>query len=57
MLYAHHNIEIPIKKFNNRLYIRLSINIYNTAKNIDDFLSVTKNIINTYCDNEEIHLT
>lgn len=56
MLYANNNIEISIKMFNNRLYMRLSINIYNTPINIEHFLKVTENIIETYCSPTDTNL-
>ena len=45
-IYIDNNIEIPVKKINSRLCIRLSVNIYNTIEDIYKLLNVTDNIIN-----------
>lgn len=43
-LYFDNNIEIPIKKINNKLCIRLSVNVYNTKKDIIKFLDFTDSL-------------
>ena len=47
-LYIENNIEIPVKKINNKLCIRLSINIYNKQDDINKLLNVTEYIIKNY---------
>lgn len=45
ILYNQHKIEIPIFKWGNRMFIRISIQIYNEKKEIDLLLSVLSGII------------
>ena len=44
-IYINHNIEIPVKKINNRLCIRLSVNIYNTIYDIHKLLEISNNLL------------
>jgi len=44
-IYINHNIEIPVKKINNRLCIRLSVNIYNTIDDINKLLEISNNLL------------
>ena len=45
ILYNHHKIEIPIFKWGNRMFIRISMQIYNEKKEIDLLLSALSGII------------
>ena len=45
ILYNQHKIEIPIFKFGNRMFIRISMQIYNEKKEIDLLLSALSGII------------
>ena len=45
ILYNQHKIEIPIFKWGNRMYIRISMQIYNEKKEVDLLLSALSGII------------
>ena len=45
ILYHHYKIEIPIFKWGDRLFIRVSMQIYNEKKEVDLLLSVLSGII------------
>jgi len=50
-LYEKYKIEIPIFKFENYIFLRLSINVYNSDKEIDFFVNAIKNLLPKYVTN------
>ena len=45
ILYNQHKIEIPIFKWRNRMFIRVSMQIYNEKKEVDLLLSALSGVI------------
>ncbi|MBF6607488.1 MAG: aminotransferase class V-fold PLP-dependent enzyme [Flavobacterium sp.] len=45
VLYRHYKIEIPVMTLNDRVYLRYSINVYNSQTDLDILYDALKNII------------
>ena len=47
LLFSNYKIEIPVMKIENKIYLRISVNVYNSQEDLDMLYRAIEDIIKT----------